>query len=54
MQAAGEMAGGMVGQMIGMLFFMLMPYVVLFGIGGGLLLAHRRNRAAAESDAGGN
>jgi hypothetical protein len=54
MQAAGEMASGMVGQMIGMLFFMLMPYVVLFGIGGGLLLAHRRNRAAAKSDAGGN
>jgi len=54
MQAAGEMAGGMAGQMIGMLLFMAMPYVVLFGIGGGLLLAHRRNRAAAESEPGGN
>lgn len=52
MQAAGEMAGGMAGQMIGMLFFMAMPYVVLFGIGGGLLLAHRR--AAADSDAEGD
>lgn len=50
MQATGEMAG----QLIGMLLFMAMPYLVLLGIGGGLLLAHRRNRAAAESDAGGN
>ncbi|HSM07605.1 MAG TPA: hypothetical protein VLA33_01130 [Gemmatimonadota bacterium] len=54
MQAAGEMAGGMAGQMVGMLFFMVMPYVVLFGIGGGLLLVHRRNRAAAEPEAGGD
>lgn len=42
------MAGEMVGQMAGMLFFMVMPYLVFFGIGGGLLLAHRRSRAAAQ------
>jgi hypothetical protein len=34
------------GQLAGMLFFMAMPYVVVFGIGGGLLIAHRRSRPA--------
>lgn len=34
------------GQLAGMLFFMAMPYLVVFGIGGGLLMAHRRSRAA--------
>lgn len=46
------MGDPMVGQVVGMLFFMAMPYVVVFGIGGGLLLAHRRSRASAESGAG--
>lgn len=44
----------MIGQLAGMLFFMAMPYVVLFGIGGGLLLAYRRGRAAADRNAEGD
>lgn len=42
------------GQIAGMLLFMVMPYVVLFGIGGGLFLAHRRGRAEAERNVGGD
>lgn len=44
----------MIGQLAGMLFFMAMPYVVLFGIGGGLMLAYRRSRAAEQQKAVGD
>jgi len=44
----------MIGQLAGMLFFMAMPYVVLFGIGGGLVLAYRRSRDAAQPNAEGD
>ena len=42
------------GLLAGMLLFMLMPFVVVFGIGGGLLLAHRRNREAARQNVEGD
>lgn len=40
------------GQLAGMLFFMAMPYLVVFGIGGGLLIAHRRSRAEPRNGGG--
>lgn len=42
-------AGGLIA---GMLLFMVMPYVVVFGIGFGLMHAQRRNRAADGSAEG--
>lgn len=42
------------GQLAGMLFFMAMPYIVVFGIGGGLVIAHRRSRTAEQRNAGGD
>ena len=42
------------GQLAGMLFFMAMPYLVVFGIGGGLLIAHRRSRTAEPRNGGGD
>ena len=42
------------GLLAGMALFMLMPFVVVFGIGGGLLLAHRRNLAAEERNVEGD
>lgn len=47
----GMEAGGLIA---GMLLFMAMPYVVVFGIGYGLLQAQRRARASAESNGEGD
>lgn len=42
----------MSGMIWGMLLFMIMPFAVVFGIGGGILRANRRQRAADPNGGG--